>query len=387
MKRRLKRRIIWLDEWNIRELENWFSDMSLQGWKLTELGSVCATFEESDPQEIIYRCDVFNVDDQSDQRRIELYRKSGWEFVDSRRYFQVFRESKNGQACEVYTTPMEQAETLSLLQKNIKNRALLMFVLSIFIVIINLTSLQVDPIQNYLEDGFIIPIYSIITYLFVVIHMITGMVHMRKLIKQLKSGEALGKYIDYDGKVSRKKFVSICAGVFVASLMIYFGIEIIKYDKEDWHPEVPQGDLPVVQLSDIMSEREYDQAIIPAYYGPYDNYYKVSSSIFVPQQYELHQSVLVDGSESDRLSIRSYGYELRNEWLAQKFSQTLKDKYSENEPIYEPVSNDKFDGLWVGKEHSYFGFIVRKGSKVYHFIYNGNNLIDEQILLKIEENL
>lgn len=377
MKRKLKRKIIWLDEWNIREQEAWFSDMAQAGWKLIQLGAVFATFEESDPQEIAYRCDVFNLDDHADQQRVELYRKSGWEFVDSRRHIQIFRESEDGEASEVYATQIERAETLSLLEKSIRNKVLLMLVLSVFIVLLNLYSLQINPVHNYLSDGFIIPVFTISSYLFFVVHTITGMFHMRNLIKRLKSEETDEGYINYHKKVFIKRFFSMCSAIFIVSMLV-LTIDITRNDND----EVPQGDLPVVQLSDIMNKMECEQISLP-----YDNYYRVSSSALVPKQYELFQSA---GNEEERQQITSFGYEVRNEWLAQKFSQVLRERDLGGESFYEKVSHENFDEVWVKKVHRDLLLVVRSGNEVYYFAYYGIDSYDEKvekILLKIEEKL
>ena len=93
--------------------------MDQEGWKLTKLDTVFATFEESDRQKIAYRADIFNLDDHADEQGIEPYRKSRWECVDSRKHIQIFRESEDGEVSEVYATHAERVRTLSLLQKKI----------------------------------------------------------------------------------------------------------------------------------------------------------------------------------------------------------------------------------------------------------------------------
>lgn len=391
MKRKLKRKIIWLDEWNIREQEAWFSDMAQEGWKLIELGAIFATFEESDPQEIAYRCDVFNLDEHADQQRIELYRKSGWEFVDSRKHIQVFRENEVGEASEVYTTREERATTLSLLQKKIRDRAWLAIILSVITILLNYSMLQLDPTGNYLRDKLIPPVSSMIIYIFIPIHMITGTIHMRKLMKQFKLEEIDDGYINYIWKVNRKKLFSICRAIIIGASMVLAIIAIGKDNDRDWrYEEVTQGDLPVVQLSDIMNEAEYERVTIPTDYGLYDNGYKANSSMLVPQQYELHQSVFVDDDEADPLSIISYIYEGKSEWIAQRLAQALSKEYAGSQVVYELVSHDTFDVLWLGKTRSNLAAIVKKDNKVYYFRYHGADLNDEKvklILSKIEEKL
>lgn len=67
MNQKTKKKFIWLDPWNIEEQESWFSDMHLHGW----------------------------------------------EYVTSYWMVQIFRCDEDTNAVEIYTDPIEQAETIS----------------------------------------------------------------------------------------------------------------------------------------------------------------------------------------------------------------------------------------------------------------------------------
>ena len=216
-------------------------------------------------------------------------------------------------------------------------------------ILLNYSTLRIDPAGNYLSDNLIPPISSIIIYIFVAIQMITGTIHMRKLIKQLKLEEVDGGYIDYRWRANKKKFVSICGAIIIGASVVFAIIAISNANDREWYVEIPRGDLPVVQLSDIMNETEYEQVTIPDDYGLYDNGYKGYTSMLVPQQDELHQSVFVDGDEADHLSITSYIYEGKSEWIAQKLAQALSKEYAGSEIAYKPVSHEEFDVLWLEK--------------------------------------
>lgn len=379
MKRRLKRKFFWLNEWNISEQEAWFTDMALEGWELIELDWLFATFAESEPQEVVYRCDVLDVESLPDQQRMERYRKSGWEFVDSRKHIQVFREREHKPASEVYTTSQERASALSLFQKKLRNKGLITIFLSLITFWLHIITIKTNPVQNYLEDSFILLFYMTIFLIIAIISTITSIVEMRKLIKRLIStGEAIDEYTDYRLKMNRKRFFTIFQFIVVISLIIAT-ITTITINDENWYDEIPANDLPVVQLSDMIDSVDYGKVISTESSG---NYYIVGSSILVPKQYELHENVQVPdekGNSLSDLSIISYGYEARNKWLAEKLAQALRKKYLTEKIMDESIANDNFDEIWMEVGDSYLGIIVRKGTEIRHLIYYGIDPVNEEV--------
>src|SRR5690606_22448213 len=117
--------------------------------------------------------------------------------------------------------------------------------------------------------------------------------------------------------------------IILVGLITVFA-NLINTLQDDRFPPILDGDLPVVQLADFMDESQYH--LIDD--DPRSNYFKVDSSIFVPKQYELRQTVEVpsvmweDNSGIYSPAIWSDGYSVRNEWLAIKFVQKLKERFS-----------------------------------------------------------
>jgi len=384
MEPRLKRKIIWFDDWNIREQETWLSDMALEGWTLIKIGRVFATFEESETQEVTYRCGMLFADDQITQQKIELYRESGWEYIGSRKYISVFREIKNQQVREIYLNPVERTKTISSLQENIKKKGILAIISALLLILLNVWALQINPVQIFLTDSSILSIYTIIVSILIVIHMINGMIHIRKLANQFMLDETDQFSINYGRIIFRKKLLKVCEIMIAISLIVMI-VKMIAIDQK--HDEgVFQDDLPVLQLSDIVEGID-DEQLTASNYA--DDYY-VSSSILVPKQYELYQSISEDDHGGENLSISSELYDGRNEWIAEKLIHALVKRYSEYQPGYQLISHDYFDALWIAKGHLNITFIVRKETTVYYLRYDDSSLSDNRemdILLKIEENL
>src|SRR5699024_10000942 len=179
-------------------------------------------------------------------------RESGWEFIGSRKYVSIFREVKNEQIREFNLNPVERTKTIASLQENFRKKGILAIISAVLLILLNIWALQINPVQNFLGDSFILSIYTIIISVVIVIHMINGMVHIRKLAKQFMLDEIDQPTIHYGRIVTRKKLLKICEMIIVIFLIVITA-RMIGFDQS--HDEVVfQEDLPVLQLSDMMEE-------------------------------------------------------------------------------------------------------------------------------------
>ncbi|WHY86790.1 DUF2812 domain-containing protein [Neobacillus novalis] len=378
MENKLKRKMLWLDAWDIEEQEAWFSHMSLQGWKLIGISKWMAEFEKCEPQKVNYRCDVFKLNDKSENNRIEFYKQSGWEHIATRGFIQVFRDMKGDNSLEIHTDPIEQAATLSILKQDITKRGILTLLLSVITLMLIVGAHQIDPVGNYLNDKFIETIVLIIAYMSISITMVNGMIHMSKLMKRLKSGSLLEHEKSYHRKIKRNKVVGITV-IFILSLWVLtVFLNLMNSLQEDRFPAIPKTELPIVQMADFIDDFTYiDEEGL--------SYFKENSSFLVPRQYQLEQMVEVpgetweDNSDIYSPSISSFGYEVRSEWLAKKFVQDLKEKHTYYAENYVKVPESKFDELWLSQGNFNAAFIARKHNKVYRVLYYGKGSIDEII--------
>ncbi|GEL76247.1 DUF2812 domain-containing protein [Tenuibacillus multivorans] len=371
------KKMLWLDAWEIEEQEAWFSNMATKGWKLININEWFATFERCEPQDIKYRCDVFK---SKELDRIDLYQQTGWKYIGSRHYIQVFREKESYNPQDIHTEPLEHAATLTLLKKDITIRGFLSIILFALVMALSIWLILINPIDLYIEDGSLLQMIIPITIgLYLYMKMVRGMIHMSKLYKKLKSGIPLDHDVSFSKKFKRKKIMAFSM-IAIATLWFIFNIfSLISSLTEDRHPPIPDRDIPVVKMSDIVEEGTF---IKEGDRNP-SNHYKVDSSLLIPKQYELKQSVKVpgvmweDNSGTYSPTIWSHRYNVRTEWLAKQFIVTLKEEKKPLSGNYKLTKSNKWDELWVYEEDdSHFSFISRINNVVYYVEYFGYESIE-----------
>ncbi|RXT01950.1 DUF2812 domain-containing protein [Ammoniphilus sp. CFH 90114] len=367
MKNKEKKRLIMFNLWEIEEQMSWFTDMSLQGWRLTRLNHGFATFEPCEPEEIIYRCEFSHQKSNA---------KTGWEFVGSRNIIHVYRRIPGEQSIEIHADPIKQAEGLSILKRSIFTRGLLTLLLTILLVGLTMAKLKIDPVGNYLQDTFIESFVFLIAYFFISFTMVKGMIHTSKLMRKLKSGTLLEHNTNFKRKMYQNQWIAGSVILMMSLWMINIVTNLLTVPNDPF-PPIPKGELPVVQLSDFMDTPLGNQGKV----GEPFHYFREDSSLLVPKQYELNQEATVHATYKP--AIRSYLYEVRSTWLAEKFLKALKVKNTSYNENYESIQDSAFDELWISKEEYKSAFIARFNNQVYYVVYFGKEpieaLIDEAL--------
>ncbi|MDG5788629.1 DUF2812 domain-containing protein [Evansella sp. AB-P1] len=394
MKNKTKKKMLFLDIWNIEDQEAWFSDMASQGWKLHGIGKVTATFEKDVPKEVKYRCDIFEKKENKDQ--IEFYHEAGWEFVDSWENIHIFREkNENVDIEEIHTDPVEHADRLSILKSTIKRNAILILICSVLIIMLNISLINRNSLSNYLNDSFVIPLVVIIFYIYIVFLMFNGLFHLSSRIRKLKSGSLLENKGNYRGKILRRKLI-LSSFLVIFLLLISSVFTNITHSTTDIpNPSIPDQELPILQMEDYKkSSQEYEPIFHEFDDKNRTNYYLENSSILVPKQYELQQNVKVagvhweDGVEAYTPNLRSYGYVIRKDWLAKNFmNNLLKEKEDIYYVTFKEEMESPFDELWISKgSHStQQAFVARLKNTVYYVEYFGMKDIEYIIEQKAEK--
>lgn len=383
-----KKKILWLDLWQIAEQEAWLSEMAAKGWELTKMTRMTARFRKAEPQNIIYKTDIFKEPISQNLNRLERYEKEGWKHVASRGHLHFFHNHAERSLKEIHTAPIHQAETVELLKNSLKKRAYFIALLSLICVALAVFMLLIDPVSNYLNDEFLSPIIQIFIFIGMNLLILKGLFHLNKLMKILQSNKRIQPAPDFKKKYWINKIIGLCIITFFTVFFIYEFSKAGNTTLANSFPPIPKEELPVIQMQDFTDSTKHE----PYFYEEdvnRDNYYSVNSSILVPEQYELNQLVEVegekweDGSGPYRPSLTSRQYVVLNEVLAKKLLHNLIDReeelHSGNATFYNTTA---FDELYV-LENS---IVSRKDHIIYYVTYYGKEPI-EKIINAMEQKL
>ncbi|MGD6874097.1 DUF2812 domain-containing protein [Sutcliffiella horikoshii] len=381
-----KKKILWLDLWQIGEQEAWLSDMATKGWELTKMTRLTAHFKKAARQTITFKTDIFKETINQSSDRLERYEQSGWKYVASRGHLHFFRNNPESFESEIHTDPIQQAESLKLLRSSLKTRAYFIALLTLIGIALAVFMLTLDPVKNYLDDEFLFPVMQILIFFGIDLLILKGLIHLNKLIKILHSNKGIQPASDFQKKYWHKKIIGLSVIVFLAVVFLYKVNTSGNTPLEKSFPPIPKEDLPVVQIGDFTKSYEpysYEESISR------ENFYSVNSSILVPEQNELNQLVEVegeqweDGSGPYRPSLTSRQFIVRNDFLAERLFQHLIDREEELHRGDATLTNTTaFDELYV-LENS---ILSRKGHIIYYVTYFGNEPI-EKIIHAMEQKI
>ncbi|MGD7051153.1 DUF2812 domain-containing protein [Sutcliffiella horikoshii] len=381
-----KKKILWLDLWQIGEQEAWLSDMATKGWELTKMTRLTAHFKKAARQTITFKTDIFKESINQSSDRLERYEQAGWKYVASRGHLHFFRNNPESFEREIHTDPIQQAESLKLLRSSLKTRAYFIALLTLIGIALAVFMLTLDPVKNYLDDEFLFPVMQILIFFGINLLILKGLIHLNKLIKILHSNKGIQPASDFQKKYWQKKIIGLSVIVFLAVVFLYKVNTSGNTPLEKSFPPIPKEDLPVVQIGDFTKSYEpysYEESISR------ENFYSVNSSILVPEQNELNQLVEVegeqweDGSGPYRPSLTSRQFIVRNDFLAERLFQHLIDREEELHRGDATLTNTTaFDELYV-LENS---ILSRKGHIIYYVTYFGNEPI-EKIIHAMEQKI
>ncbi|TYS63623.1 DUF2812 domain-containing protein [Sutcliffiella horikoshii] len=376
-----KRKILWLDLWQIAEQEAWLADKAAKGWELTKMTGLTANFKKAAPQTITYKTDIFKEPISQNPEQLKQYEQAGWRYVASRGHLHFFRNNSQSTVKEIHTDPIHQAETIRLLKTSLKIRAYLIALLTLIGIALAVFMLTLDPVRNYLNDEFLSPIIQIFIFIGINLLILKGLIHLNKLIKILQSNQRIQPVPDFRKKYYQNKIIGLSVISFFAVFFLYEFSKSGNTTLAKSFPPIPEKELPVVQMDDFTDKTNHK----PYFYDQNsnrDNYYSVNSSILVPEQYELQQHVEVegekweDGSGPYRPSLTSRQYIFLNEVLAKRLFQYLIDSEEELHRGDATFPNTTvFDELVV-LENS---VLSRKGHIIYYVTYYGKESVEEII--------
>jgi hypothetical protein len=371
MKTETKTKRLWLDVWEIEELEAWFSDMALQGWHLSELRFGRAIFKKGMPQQKKYRCDTFKINELIEKSKLEENLELGWQYIGSWGYLHVFCEGEDSEIQEIYPDSRKKADSLAILKRSVINRALLGTLLVLCYFVFQWQLLQNFLVNHYLDSYFALQLLIAIFICFPILHMYLGVYRISILMKKLRQGKGFNHNSNYKKKVRRRGFFVVC---LVIIFSIFIVTSFIGLGRSEQDQAIPDGYVPVVTLSSILEKEGYSDIE----YGNDRDRYSENSSILVPKQYELHQSALgwLNGVGPYQPSIWSKRYKVRTEWFAKRFVSSIVEQNTKYHGAYELVDDPQFDELWLKDDEVVSSFIARIRNEVFVVDYYGMESVE-----------
>ncbi|MEH7224494.1 DUF2812 domain-containing protein [Bacillus sp. JJ1566] len=380
------------DYWRIGEHESWFQDMAAKGLHLKKMGKFFAHFVKGEPKQMKYRIEV-SMKKKVSPEQLEMYAESGWDYITSYQYFQVFSSPDELDAPEIHTDTTEQSFTLKELDKKLVLNA--GFVVVAMLLIIGMLSSVwfLDGTPTYiLVEGLVISqtILSIIigyqAYL-----SLQAAISIRALRKDLIEGKSIDHHAPWK---KRHRINSIIGFLFmlVAGLTAIMPItQLVKMDTKTL-PET-SIDLPIVRLADIeqnpslvRGESEYMKDNVD-----WSNRYTSNWSPFAPVQYESDENGVVpgemwkDGSGEYSPSITTKYYQLSLPSMADNLISDLIKRYNYDNSLEDFVEtkHPSFDHLIIHEEKDYKEVFASKGKDVIFVRYFGN--ADVNSVIKVIE--
>ena len=366
------RKFWWFDEWQVKEIESWLGDMAARGWHFSRRGLLTAVFTRGEPEQVRYRCEIAKKSSPDFQDRVEFYRQGGWEYVASYGRLQIFRAPEDSAIPEIHTDPQEQAGTLRPLfwACLLRLGAALLLLAAIFLPY---SLMYGKYLTGLLLRGSVADFVLIILMASILVWMGLGVFAVFEKAKILRQGLPLEHKKKY-GKVLVSKPAFLLAVVLV---FLFIAVNlIVQVSEQQYILPLPQGDLPVVRIADLAPEA-------PLY--PLEAAEKLDTlnicwtehSLLVPRQWNSteYAGLLTEIVPYDTLLVTSC-YEARNNWLAARLAEGLRD-YSPGREVYGYdgskllKTESAFDALWKYHNGNFYEIIVQEGKYVYHVYYQG----------------
>ncbi|MDF2675440.1 MAG: hypothetical protein K0R09_3712 [Clostridiales bacterium] len=369
------KKFISVNIYDIAGMESWLCDMAAEGLYLKSFGRMFAHFEEGEEKKVRYRLEpVGKGNEMPSEEILEYFQRSGWNYVTQiNRLFYIYM-AKDDEAEEIHTDPVAQSYTFDILNRKLKNSAILITVLVLFIIVINLGKYMIfkQPMLNMAEGNLVNDLFLIILEGFVMIQNIENVRGINRLFKQLKSGVPIVHKRNYKkGKAIKISVYSLLVLAGVMTIILPF-MQIAK----SWDKNIEEisVELPTIGLADLEEKENFKYYNEISYSGrDYDNHVFYDWSPIAYIQYEISQRGIVenmmweDNSGEYKPSLTTRYYQLSLSIFAEPLMEDLISRY-----IY-PYDYMTLEELSLG----YFdrAVLATKGEIQYFFAYKENKVI------------
>lgn len=342
--------------YELGENEKFYSDMEAKGWRLVKRGGWRSKFIPVEPSQVRYRVEVsssgyWEVDGPS-EGQLAVFEDCGWEYVSSRGFLYIFRAPEGSEAPEFYADPVQQAQTLKKLRRD------LWIILGIWIALlalwVNTPSLTGQPPSRYLGSELLLfvqrPALYLLRYFFLLwafCETVWSAWRIARIYRRLKKGIPL----DHTPKVSRTlRILLYCSLLLVTGLsLILLAVQEISTRTE----ELPgTADGPYLLVSGLGWEGERTNS------GEWND----SEITYTPSLLADYWDTVeyIRTSEGELVWMRQDVYRLRFPGMAGAVAQALMDIAVFQEEFF-PVEADGLDAAWTTGR---FEVVAVKGNMV-----------------------
>lgn len=383
-KKQVRRQFWWLENWQLAEQEAWLEEMSRNGWHLVKTDFGLATFEKGPLRNYRYRCDVFNADHWSERERLELYQEAGWEHVADRGLVQIFRAPEDDAIPEIHTDPVEQAKNI----RRLLPGHLTSFLVPLLFMALGILVYKPSLAELLLGFDWLVALACLFLFAWIILSVVALWRLARHIISLLRVQQP-PRSVKWRSAMGRAQVRGVL--ILVTWLFLLGGrlAEPLLATQPDF-PLIPEIDLPVVRLSQIMDESQYASSIRNEGYfkdkGDVWNYYRLESSLPVPEQHYLAESVELrsGGSEATNVYFHCDAYRAISPGVAKALANSIAEgrklyPYRSSLPLRPASDTRGFAGLWLLEDEGQLEVITCQGHWVYHLSCAGNVSLEQML--------
>ena len=321
-------------DYDVEGTESWLEEMAEKGWQLSEDGFFAgfAAFDTKPPARIRYRLEaapkptgMWSDSDRPSQEALDYGEDLGWIYVATRGQFYIYCCAQ-ADAPELNTDPQVQALALDLVRKRERSS----FVsLLLWLILYPLIFSRMHVLLSAIAAGTWRYLWGTALVIWLIAGSLAGIVHLRRLRKQLAAGEPLHHRRDWKRRALRYRirgplFAALCAGWVISMLFRW------SYMSKQESSPLPQDldALPFATMADLAGGGTWEE----------ENFYESNtltaiSDLLAPVVIEMNQTGNVVGEDGAVLldgSLDINYYETASPFLARQIMSELQREDQKN---------------------------------------------------------
>lgn len=390
-KETVKKKLIFMEQSNIAELQSLFEKEAEKGWYYCGNKGYIFYFKKTQAKKIKFR--LLPHSDMLTDKEIDRYKQDGWDYVDNIDRTAIFCGKKS--VDEIKIQPKKTEEILNKLKNEIIFQGILMFGLLV-LAIISLTAVTFTKgyfwknIADNWNANFSIPIVFF-TLMYITVIFLMDKVRYFKAFKNMP--------IKNKGNISNKRMRWILSRIILTLLIIisifFFGMTVSSMlkginsrDCLKYQGHNIIGVMDVEEKNEFYTQQQYDKLGItknvnttPIYTGTYS----IAKTLICNEHLSWNEKLYNDVNKYSAQLIGEY-YDVKNKKIAKKIYREIVKKVEANDKKEEivgtvisekKIKNYKFDEKYVVSYGTAHTVVIRKGKIIYYIEFTGNNTYKE----------